>query len=494
MAASLGAAKARDVSETHIPAPTTPLFTGSTFGALGLEEGILDHLGSFNIKTPTGIQSRGVPPILGGADVILGAATGSGKTFAYLLPVVQQLKQAEQFRGEEDAPLRVARRPRALVLVPTRELAEQVEQVARALSHVVKFRVIGALAGGPGSMRKLKERLNYPVDVLVATTGRLLQLLEERLIDVRFVKHVVIDEVDTLCDKGFDTELNKILWWCKGANSNIVNHPQFIAAGATHPRAAEQIYSQVFPNAKRINVDLHRAPRGLEQRFVYVGANTKVQELISFLNATERDGALTGGRMMVFCNTMDSCRFVDHFLVESGYNTSCIHGDVPLERREKEYESFRNGQKPLLICTDMAARGLDNLKVDHVVLFDFPNSAVDYLHRAGRTARAGATGRVTSFVLKKDMRLARAIQRAGLHGYDALESARVSREQEAARKQREKEAAAEREQMEVVEEKGEPRRMGKGRHSVGVKRLQFRRGGSRVRGRGGSAGRRRAGR
>eukprot|EP00178_Gracilaria_changii_P023422 TRINITY_DN708_c0_g1_i1.p1 TRINITY_DN708_c0_g1~~TRINITY_DN708_c0_g1_i1.p1 ORF type:complete len:564 (-),score=72.89 TRINITY_DN708_c0_g1_i1:488-2179(-) len=436
---------AHNTWETNIPASTTPLFTKSTFAALGLNEDIQFHLLNMGISQPTGIQSRGIPPILAGVNVILGAATGSGKTYAYLLPVIQQLKQAEQMRAEDDPPLRVAKRPRALVLLPTRELAEQVEGVARSLSHTAKFRVLGTLATGPGSMRKLKDRLNSPVDLMITTTGRLLQLLDDRLIDVRYVKHVIIDEVDTLFDKGFETELKKILWWCGGARTDLRNEPQFVAAGATHPRAAEEIYKQVLPNAKRINVDLHKAPRGLEQRFVYVGPNTKLQELVSFLNDTRQGNASQDGRMMVFCNTIDSCRFVEHFLSEAGHVTACIHGDIPLARREKEYESFRNGEKPLLVCTDMAARGLDNLRVDHVVLFDFPNSAVDYLHRAGRTARAGASGRVTSFVGKKDMRLARAIQRAAREGFDALESARIAREEEEERKRKEKEVAVQKE-------------------------------------------------
>lgn len=429
---------------TDIPISTVPLFTQSTFGALGLNEEIVQHMQSMKISNPTGIQSRGIPPILGGADVILGAATGSGKTFAYLLPVVQLLKQAEQMRCDGDPPLRVARRPRALVLIPTRELTEQVEEVARKLSHHAKFRVVGALSGGAGSFRKLKEKVGAPLDVLVATTGRLLQLLEDKAVDIRFVKHVVIDEVDTMFDKGFEKELKKILWWCQGANSTISNRPQFIAAGATHPNGAQEIYAEVFPNAKRIDVDLHKTPRGLKQRFIYVEPNKKMEEIVTFLGEVRRDGVLTGGRMMIFCNTMDSCRFLGHFLTECGYRVACIHGDVPVERREMEYDSFRSGEKELIVCTDMAARGLDNLRVGHVALFDFPNSAVDYLHRAGRTARAGATGRVTSFVLKKDMKLARAIQRASREGVDALESARMSRLEDEKSKRHEKELKLER--------------------------------------------------
>lgn len=470
---------------------SSPFFSEKNFAALGLSGEIVEALEESSITRPTGIQSRGIPPILGGTDVIIGAATGSGKTLTYLLPVVQMLKHAELMRDVTDAPLRVARRPRAIILVPTRELADQVLWVAKNLSHTVKFRVIGAIGGGQGMYRKLKDKLSAgPVDVLVCTTGRLLQLMDERIVDLRFTTHVIIDEVDTMFDAGFGPELKRILQAARGGRSNVVNKPQYIAVGATHPRAAEEVYAEEFPEAKRVDVDLHRPPPGLQQTFITVNANSKLQELVPLLGEARRDGSLRGGRMIVFCNTIDSCRFLDHYLQESGYTTSCAHGEIPPSRRDIEYAAFKSGEKQLLVCTDMAARGLDNLSVDHVVLFDFPTSAVDYLHRAGRTARAGAKGRVTSFVMKKDLRLARAIERAATVKDDALESARKAREEEQRRRAREE--AAHRENLRQMSENSIDREDVPISESTGSWRRSGERGGGRgySRGRGGSGGER----
>lgn len=356
------------------------------------------------------------------------------------------LKDAEQLRNTGDPPLRVSHRPRAIVIVPTRELGEQVVSVAKMLAHYAKIRVVGMMGGNVVGTRKIKEQLETPIDVLVTTTGRLLQLLQQRMLDVRFVRHLVVDEVDTMLDAGFGPELRRILERCRRDESGkgeVGNRVQCVLVGATHPKAAEEVYREEFAGAKRVDVDLHRVPPGLVQRFVHVEGNEKTRELLTFLGDVGKKNVLKGGKMMVFCNTVDSCRFLDHFLGESGYSTACVHGDVPAERRKEEYGMFKEGKRELLVCTDMAARGLDNLKVEHVVLFDFPTSAVDYIHRAGRTARAGAPGRVTSFVTRRDLRLARAIERAGAGMLDALESARVAREEEVKRKKREEEAAKE---------------------------------------------------
>ncbi len=434
----------------EIPAPPTDdLFVTAGFGSLGLLPELVDALDELSIVRPTAIQSRGIPPILSGANVILGAATGSGKTLAYLLPVVQALKVAEAMRNPGDAPLRIARRPRAVVVVPTRELAAQVGEVAKALAHRAKFRVVAV--DGAGLLRGAKDALaRGPCDVLVGTTGRLLQLVDAHAVDLRFATHAVIDEVDTMMDKGFGPDVARLLRAMRKSRGEDSPPLQCVAAGATHPRAAEALYVRELPDAVRVNAALHRAPPGLAQRFISVNSRSKIAELDALLGNARKDGTLRGGRVIVFCNTIDSARFLDHYIRERGHTTSCVHGEVPSARRAQEYEAFRNGETQLLVCSDMAARGLDNLAVDHVILFDFPTSAVDYIHRAGRTARAGASGLVTSLVLKKDERLARAIQRPSRAKGDALESAREAREaellrktmEESRRRQLEKEASA----------------------------------------------------
>jgi len=432
------------------------------------------------ITQPSVIQARVVVPLLAGVSVIAGAATGSGKTLAYLLPLLQKLKNEELLVEEkengdeweddydEEVVLnsvwraRASKRPRAVVLAPTRELAQQVFMVAKHLSHFEKCRVV-SLVGGDSSLKKQQEALSRsPVDVVVSTTGRLLQHIDAKSIDLRDCKTVVIDEVDTMFDQGFGPELKRIILRIRqrmaalrerdlrtlsaesGSGTSTVqtaaserkarndektraggdfpaDEIQFVAVGATHPEAAEALYAETFPRAKRINADLHVVPRGLLQRFVSLTPQEKTAELLALLGNTPA-ASLAGGRMIVFANTIDSCRFVDHFLNEHGFTTSCVHGSMPAETRASNYAAFKGQNTQLLVCTDIAARGLDNLAIDHVVMFDFPTSAVDYLHRAGRTARAGRKGIVTSFVTRRDATLARVMERSTRARADALRS------------------------------------------------------------------------
>lgn len=453
---------------------------------LGVDATIVSALADTGVTLPTRIQSRGIPAILGGSDVILGAATGSGKTLAYLIPIVQQLKHAEQLRStssisssrsQNASALRVRRRARAVVLVPTRELAAQVMKVARALSHVIKFRaacIVGGanVGGGPqgkGQARvseRERERLDQPggIDVLVATTGRLLQLVDSRLLDIRFTQHVVIDEVDTMFDAGFAPDVRRLLAIAGKAlkkndadseddgdtglheqqeevddnnndNDEVSNNPrvQLIAAGATHPPTAVAMYQASFHKPVRVDVDLHITPVGLEQRFVRCTVSQKTSELLSLLSYHDDRTTIDdngGGGVMVFCNTVDSARFVAHLLSEvtNDMVIGCAHADMPAARRDAEWARFRDGTVRVLVATDMAGRGVDHSGVDQVILFDFPTSAVDYVHRAGRTARAGRKGRVTSLVTKRDEPLAKAIETAARRRVDALASEAEARE------------------------------------------------------------------
>jgi len=411
---------------------SAPLNLTSSFASLGVFPELVTALDAVGIQTPTAIQTRAVPAILGGASVIIGSATGSGKTLAYLLPIVQRLKSEEQqvvseMQTEEAAemmrrgrhPLRRPGAPRALVITPTRELAEQVLGVCKHLSHYIKIRA----ASGLGVRRIVRAQLEeQPVDILITTSGRLLQLLDEQLIRLRSVQTVVLDEVDTLLldEGGFHDDIRQIMGTAR-------NTQQFIAVGATHPTAAQKLYREFCPGAKPITVDLHQTPSNLRQRFIRVsGANGKTDEILALLKEEthKKTRLLSGGRVMVFCNTVDSCRFLDYFLQEHGFTTANYHGDIPKDRREEEFQAFVRGERQILVCTDIAARGLDyDHKIDQVILFDFPRTAIDYLHRAGRTARGpSGTGTVTSLVTKKDLPLASFIEDATrIEGVDLVQ-------------------------------------------------------------------------
>ena len=241
------------------------------------------------------------------------------------------------------------------------------------------------LVGGTGGtgLRRVKTRLDAGgVDVLIATTGRLLQLMDAREIDIRFSSHVVVDEVDTMLDEGFGLEVRRIVAQAESKLTSV----QLVAVGATHPPEAQALYQDLMPRARPVAADLHRTPTGLEQRFVRVAPTAKVAELLTLLRGVRGD-ARSGSHVMVFVNSVDATRFVHHVLSDSSMVAACVHGAMPATKREREYARFRgDGENPaesahVLVATDVAGRGVDDVGVAHVILFDFPRSAVDYVHR-----------------------------------------------------------------------------------------------------------------
>jgi len=377
--------------------------------ATGLREGL-------GIRGPNDLQQAAMPAALGRQNLVLGAQTGSGKTLAFMLPVLQSLKADE----DAGAPRARPKRPRALVLVPTRELGLQVFGVAKALAHYAKVAVEVVHGGVPDAPQKRK--LDRPVDVLVATPGRLVKLLEAGSVYLGDVRFVVVDEVDTMFEAGFGPDLDKVFRVTTRdlQDEDVVQH---LAVGATHPASAQALYDKWLPNARRLLVDgSHTVPARLDERFVVAnGPDAKVAALREVLGPVDQDGQPAAtGRAVIFCNSQSSARFVDHTLSEEGYKTANYHGAVPAEQRDAAFQAFLAREAHVLVTTDLAARGLDNLAVEHVVQFDFAKSAADYLHRCGRTARAGRRGACTSLVTKADQDLVNAIKDAKRRGADVL--------------------------------------------------------------------------
>jgi len=280
------------------------------------------------------------------------------------------------------------------------------------------------------------RQLDLPVDLLVATPGRLLQLLDRKMVYLGDVRHVIIDEVDTMFEAGFGDELERILSITSrdlsadprasadAAIARTAARVQHVAVGATHPPAAIALYQRRLSTAKQLMVKgTHSLPPQLIQRFITCkGADGKVQALRELLGPARDDRSPHLGRIVLFCNSQDSARFVDHHLSEEGYSTANYHGAVPSIARAENFQSFVSGNASILVTTDIAARGLDNLDVQHVVHFDFPRSAAEYLHRCGRTARAGKAGTSHSLVTKHDTELVRSLRAAHARGEDMLEA------------------------------------------------------------------------
>ncbi|KAE8729363.1 DEAD-box ATP-dependent RNA helicase 39 [Hibiscus syriacus] len=389
-----------------------------SFEELGLSEEVMGAVREMGIEVPTEIQCIGIPSVLEEKNVVLGSHTGSGKTLAYMLPLVQLLRRDEAMLGMLTKP----RRPRAIVLCPTRELSEQVFRVAKSISHHARFR--STMVSGGGRLRPQEDSLNNPIDMVVGTPGRVLQHIDDGNMVYGDIKYLVLDEADTMFDRGFGPDIRKFL----GPLKNRALKPngqgfQTILVTATMTKAVQKLIDEEFQGIEHLRTStLHKKVASARHDFIKLsGSENKLEALLQVLEPS----LAKGNRVMVFCNTLNSSRAVDHFLGENQISTVNYHGEVPAEQRVENLNKFKSddGDCPTLVCTDLAARGLD-LDVNHVIMFDFPLNSIDYLHRTGRTARMGAKGKVTSLVAKKDLLLAERIEEA-IRKNESLESLTV---------------------------------------------------------------------
>lgn len=357
------------------------------------------------LEEATPIQGSVIPKLLAGEDVVFGSHTGSGKTLAYLLPLMQRLKEAEV---QEQLGMPRPYRPRAAVLVPSRELCLQVTEVAKHLAHHAKCRV-QALTGG--QKKQLHKRaLKAGLDMVVATPGRFMWHREQGHLMLSDLRALVVDEVDTMLDDKFGVDVRALARALQRRAQEGGERCQFVLAGATFTPQLRRLLASLFPAASLVTTpSMHRPSSTLRERFVpYAGLNKYTQLLEVLRSLPPSDSRHT----LVFCNTSDSCRATQHVLAQHGFGAASLHGEIPPHLRSQNFEAFVAGAANVLVCTDIAARGLDLARVDHVVNFDFPRNSVEYLHRAGRTARAGRPGTVTSVYTKQERALAHALQRA----------------------------------------------------------------------------------
>ncbi|MEE6515436.1 hypothetical protein FKM82_024193 [Ascaphus truei] len=369
----------------------------SSFTSLGLEPELVSALGTLGITCPTWVQLQSIPPLLRGSNVLSAAETGSGKTLCYLLPIVHRLRALRVSENSKD--------PRSLVLVPSRELARQVGDVARSLGGQLgmKVRSMGGGRGHEGIKRQLGRE---PIDILVATPGTLWKALQRDTVNLGELTCIVLDEADTLFDASFSGLVEKILM-----QTRIASHPtelqgperkaQLVVIGATFPGGVGQVLSKVTDLGSIFTIKskrLHFLMSHVKQTFLKIKGAEKISELLNLLK--KRPTESPGPGVLVFCNSSKTVNWLGYILDDHGIKHSRLQGQMPAAMRVGIFEAFQKGQADVLLCTDIASRGLDSRRVEVVVNYDFPPTLQDYLHRVGRVGRVGseAQGSVVSFV------------------------------------------------------------------------------------------------
>jgi superfamily II DNA/RNA helicase len=364
----------------------------SSFSNLSLAEPLARAVAEMGYETMTPIQEQAIPVVLQGKDVMGAAQTGTGKTAAFALPLLQRMMK------HENASTSPARHPvRALVLLPTRELAVQVAEQVELYAKYTNLR--STVVFGGMDMKPQTLELKKGVEVLVATPGRLLDHIEAKNTVLNQVEYVVLDEADRMLDIGFLPDLQRIL-------SYLPKQRITLLFSATFSPEIKRLASSYLQDPVTIEVARSNATAStVEQHFYSVGADDKRRALHQILKTRGMKQAF------VFVNSKLGCARLARSLEREGLKTTALHGDKSQDERLKALEAFKTGEVDLLVCTDVAARGLDIKDVPAVFNFDVPFNAEDYVHRIGRTGRAGASGLAVSFVASSDQRLVADIEK-----------------------------------------------------------------------------------
>ncbi len=365
-----------------------------SFETLGLSQPVLRALAQKNYSQPTPIQVQAIPTLLKGRDLLGIAQTGTGKTAAFMLPSIDRLSSANRIPRPRTC--------RMLVLAPTRELASQIAESASAYSRFARLSVTTAFGGVP--IGKQKRALDRGVDVLVATPGRLIDLVEQGYLSLREVEILVLDEADQMLDLGFIHALRQIVKW-------LPQQRQTLFFSATMPKTIKELADRFLNDPAEVRV----APASTTVE--------RVDQYVSFVQQSEKQALLTimlragfsdrGNmeRVLIFTRTKHGADRVVKLLAGNNIAAAAIHGNKSQPQREKALAAFKSGEIMILVATDIAARGIDVSGVSHVINFELPNVAEQYVHRIGRTARAGAAGVAIAYCAEDERAYLRDIEK-----------------------------------------------------------------------------------
>ena len=364
-----------------------------SFDSLGLSAELLRAISEHGYTQPTPIQSQAIPVILDGRDILAGAQTGTGKTAGFTLPLLQRLSQVNPVAGNTKK-----RRPvRALILTPTRELAAQVAESVNTYSAHLPLK--STVIFGGVSINPQINTLRKGVDILVATPGRLLDHVGQRTVDLSQVEILVLDEADRMLDMGFIRDIRKVLALLPRQRQNLL-------FSATFSKEIKRLTQDLLHNPVMIEVARENTTAERIEQIVHPVDRKRKRELLSFLIGSQQ-----WRQVLVFTRTKHGANRLSEQLATDGITAAAIHGNKSQGARTRALADFKSGAVRVLVATDIAARGLDINQLPHVVNFELPNIAEDYVHRIGRTGRAGNEGVAISLVCVDELKLLKDIER-----------------------------------------------------------------------------------
>ncbi len=355
-----------------------------SFKLFKLSSEIMANIKSCGYENPTPIQEEAIPKVLAGHDVLGLAQTGTGKTAAFALPIIQSLQ------GRKHGKVR------ALVVAPTRELAEQIDQNFKELAVGTGLRTV-TVYGGVGKGNQL-QAFRRGVDIVIACPGRLLDHLNSRDLNLQMVETLVLDEADQMFDMGFFPDIRRIL-------KHIPPKRQTLLFSATMPKDIRKLANETLTDPVEVQINLEEPLDLIEQVVCPVSKRQKANLLLHFL----KEG--TEGSTLIFTRTKYGAKNLAKKLEKSGHNATSLQGNMSQNQRQKALNGFRDGEYTIMVATDIAARGIDVSRVGQVINFDLPSTAEAYTHRIGRTGRAKRSGRAVTFMCFDDQTMVRAIER-----------------------------------------------------------------------------------
>ena len=367
----------------------------TSFKEFSLLPSLKQTLKEIKISKPTEIQQKALPILLQGLSVVGVAETGSGKTLSYSLPILQKLKTQE----DEGDPVSLEHTPRALIITPSRELGEQVSKVLKQFTHLTRLRVRTVLGGT--SMDVAKESIKGKFEILVATPGRLVQMLGRNQINLNDTKFLVFDEADQMLDKSFLNDAKQIVDACH-------KERQIALFSATVSETVQKLMSDLVPHAEVIRTEgSNRVVATLKTENVKVIDGKRFPLLEALFKKPVKGGTL------IFTNTREQCDKLAEEMSKKNMKCVIYRGEMDKIERRKNLKAFRDGSVEWMISTDLASRGLDVEHVARVINYHMPKLMENYLHRVGRTARAGRSGLVINFITERDQTMLKQIEKLG---------------------------------------------------------------------------------